>query len=106
MGCNENGLIYALGNGNGLNKDGEGWSLTRYSGTDRGGSDIGNWGAVIRLGKNFSEGNNGIFTFDEVAHTVTINSSVENGTEAAISGANQFAAYALAFEFSKERRKP
>ena len=101
VGCNENGLIYALGNGNGLNKDGEGWSLTRYSGTDRGGSDIGNWGAVIRLGKNFSEGNNGIFTFDEVAHTVTINSSVENGTEAAISGANQFAAYALAFEFSK-----
>ena len=101
VGCNENGLIYALGNGNSLNNDGKGWSLTRYSGKDRGGSDIGNWGAVIRLGKNLSEGNNGIFTFDEVAHTVTINSSVENGTEAAISGANQFAAYALAFEFSK-----
>jgi len=101
VGCNENGLIYALGNGNSLNNDEKGWSLTRYSGKDRGGSDIGNWGAVIRLGKNLSEGNNGIFTFDEVAHTVTINSSVENGTEAAISGANQFAAYALAFEFSK-----
>ena len=101
VGCNENGLIYALGNGNSLNNDGKGWSLTRYSGTDRGGSDIGNWGAVIRLGGNLSEGKDGVFTFNEVAHTVTINSSVENGTEAAISGANQFAAYALAFEFSK-----
>lgn len=101
VGCNKNGLIYALGNGNNLDADGTGWSLARYSGTDRGGSDIGNWGAVIRLGGNLSEGNNGIFTFDEVAHTVTINSSVENGTEADISGANQFAAYALAFEFSK-----
>lgn len=44
VGCNENGLIYALGNGNSLDVDGKGWSLTRYSGTDRGGSDIGNWG--------------------------------------------------------------
>lgn len=101
VGCNENGLIYALGNGNGLDADGKGWSLTRYSGTDRGGSDIGNWGAVIRLGENLSEGEDGVFTFDEDAHTVTINSSVKNGTEADISGANQFAAYALAFEFSK-----
>lgn len=101
VGFNENGLIYALGNGNGLDQGGKGWSLARYSGTDRGGSDIGNWGAVIRLGGNLSEGENGVFTFDEVAHTVTINSSVENGTKADISGANQFAAYALAFEFSK-----
>lgn len=101
VGCNENGLIYALGNGNSLDADGKGWSLTRYSGTDRSGSDIGNWGAVIRLGGNLSEGENGVFTFDEVAHTVTINSSVKNGTEADINGANQFAAYALAFEFSK-----
>ena len=101
VGFNENGLIYALGNGNGLDADGKGWSLTRYSGTDRGGSDIGNWGAVIRLGENLSEGENGVFTFNEEAHTVTINSSVKNKTEAAISGANQFAAYALAFEFSK-----
>lgn len=100
VGCNENGLIYALGNGNGLDEGGKGWSLTRYSGTDRGGSDIGNWGAVIRLGGNLSEGEDGVFTFNEVAHTVTINSSVKNGTEADISGANQFAAYALAFEFS------
>ena len=101
VGCNENGLIYALGNGNGLDADGKGWSLTRYSGTDRGGSDIGNWGAVIRLGGNLSEGKDGVFTFNEEAHTVTINSSVENGTKADINGANQFASYALAFEFSK-----
>lgn len=102
VGFNENGLIYALGNGNGLDAGGKGWSLTRYSGTDRGGSDIGNWGAVIRLGgRNLSEGKDGVFTFNEEAHTVTINSSVENGTEADINGANQFAAYALAFEFSK-----
>lgn len=100
VGCNENGLIYALGNGNSLDIDGKGWSLTRYSGTDRSGSDIGNWGAVIRLGGNLSEGADGVFTFDEDAHTVTINSSVENRTKANINGANQFAAYALAFEFS------
>jgi hypothetical protein len=101
VGFNENGLIYTLGNGNSLDVDGKGWSLTRYFGTDRGGSDIGNWGAVIRLGGNLSEGEDGVFTFDKVAHTVTINSSVKNGIEAAISGTNQFAAYALAFEFSK-----
>ena len=100
VGFNENGLIYALGNGNSLDADGKGWSLTRYSGTDRGGSDIGNWGAVIRLGENLSEGKGGVFTFNEEAHTVTINSSVENETKADINGANQFAAYALAFEFS------
>lgn len=100
VGCNENGLIYALGNGNSLDAGGKGWSLTRYSGTDRSGSDIGNWGAVIRLGGNLSEGADGVFTFDEDAHTVTINSSVENRTKANINGANQFAAYALAFEFS------
>ena len=99
VGFNENGLIYALGNGNGLDANGKGWSLTRYSGTDRGGSDIGNWGAVIRLGGNLSEGENGVFTFDKVAHTVTINSFVENGTKTVINGANQFAAYALTFEF-------
>lgn len=101
VGCNENGLIYALGNGNNLDAGGTGWSLTRYSGTDRGGSDIGNWGAVIRLGGNLSEGADGVFTFDEDAHTVRINSSVENRTKANINGANQFVAYALAFEFSK-----
>ena len=104
VGFNENGLIYALGNGNNLD-DGSGWSLTRYSGEDRGGSDIGNWGSVIRLGTNLSEKintstsetSNSVFTFNETAHTVTIN----NGNETEISNANDFAAYALAFVFAK-----
>ena len=46
VGNNDDGLVYALGNGNGLNADRSGWSLTRYTGADRGGSDIGNWGEV------------------------------------------------------------
>ena len=104
VGFNENGLIYALGNGNNLD-DGSGWSLTRYSGADRGGSDIGNWGSVIRLGKNLSEKintstsetSNSVFTFNETDHTVTIN----NGNEKEISNANDFAAYALAFVYAK-----
>ena len=102
VGFNENGLIYALGNGNNLDSNGSGWSLNRYSGEDRGGSDIGNWGSVIRLGKNLSEKINtstsdSVFTFNETAHTVTIN----NGNETKISNANDFAAYALAFVFAK-----
>ena len=72
VGNNDDGLVYALGNGNGLNADGSGWSLTRYTGADRGGSDIGNWGAVIRLGDQLSEGSNGVFTFDQDAHTVQV----------------------------------
>ena len=104
VGFNENGLIYALGNGNNLD-DGSGWSLTRYSGADRGGSDIGNWGSVIRLGTNLSEKintstsetSNSVFTFNETAHTVTIN----NETGENISDTNAFVAYALAFVFAK-----
>ena len=109
VGFNENGLIYALGNGNNLDSNGSGWSLTRYSGADRGGSDIGNWGSVIRLGTNLSEKintstsetstngtSNSVFTFNETAHTVTIN----NGNETKINNANDFAAYALAFVFA------
>lgn len=103
VGFNENGLIYALGNGNNLD-DGSGWSLTRYSGADRGGSDIGNWGSVIRLGTNLSEKintstsetSNSVFNFNETDHTVTIN----NGNETEIRNANDFAAYALAFVFA------
>ena len=34
VGNNDDGLVYALGNGNGLNEDGSGWSLTRYTGAD------------------------------------------------------------------------
>ena len=110
VGFNENGLIYALGNGNNLDSNGSGWSLTRYSGADRGGSDIGNWGSVIRLGTNLSEKintstsetstnetSNSVFIFNETDHTVTIN----NGNETEISNANDFAAYALAFVFAK-----
>lgn len=94
VGNNGNGLVYATGNGNSLAEDGTGWSLTRYSGTDRSGSDIGNWGGVVRLGENLTEG--GAFTFDTAAHTVTVN----NGTGAAISNTNDFVAYALAFDLS------
>lgn len=96
VGNNGNGLVYATGNGNSLAADGTGWSLTRYSGTDRSGSDIGNWGGVVRLGKNLTEGTDGAFTFDTAAHTVTVN----NGTGAAISNTNDFVAYALAFDLS------
>lgn len=97
VGNNDDGLVYALGNGNGLNEDGSGWSLTRYTGADRGGSDIGNWGAVVRLGDKLSEGSNGVFTFDQAAHTV----QVHNGNGSELGSANAFAAYALAFDLSK-----
>lgn len=97
VGNNDDGLVYALGNGNGLNADGSGWSLTRYTGADRGGSDIGNWGAVIRLGDQLSEGSNGVFTFDQDAHTV----QVRNGNGSGLGSANAFAAYVLAFDLSK-----
>lgn len=97
VGNNDDGLVYAPGNGNGLNADGSGWSLTRYTGADRSGSDIGNWGAVIRLGDQLSEGSNGVFTFDGDAHTV----QVHNGTGSELGSANAFAAYVLAFDLSK-----
>ncbi len=97
VGNNDDGLVYALGHGNGLNAEGSGWSLTRYSEADRGGSDIGNWGAVVRLGDKLSEGNGGVVTFDQDAHTV----QVQNGTGSEISSANAFAAYVLAFDLSK-----
>lgn len=98
VGNNGDGLVYATGNGNSLADDGTGWSLTRYSGADRSGSDIGNWGAVVRLGENLTEGTDGAFTFDTAAHTVTVN----NGTGAAISSTNDFVAYALAFDLSNK----
>ena len=97
VGNNDDGLVYALGNGNGPNEDGSGWSLTRYTGADRGGSDIGNWGAVVRLGDKLSEGDNGVFAFDKDAHTV----QVHNGTRSELGSANAFAAYVLAFDLSK-----
>ena len=96
VGNNGNGLVYATGNGNSLVEDVTGWSLTRYSGTDRSGSDIGNWGAVVRLGSNLTEGTDGAFTFDAAAHIVTVN----NGTGTDINNTNAFVAYALAFDIS------
>ena len=80
-----------------MNADRSGWSLTRYTGANRGGSDIGNWGAVVRLGTNLAEGNDGVFTFDQDAHTVQVN----NGTGSELGSANAFAAYVLAFDLSK-----
>lgn len=97
VGNNDDGLVYALGDGNGLKTDGSGWSFTRYTVADRSGSDIGNWGAVIRLGDQLSEGSNGVFTFDGDAHTV----QVHNGTGSELGSANAFAAYVLAFDLSK-----
>jgi hypothetical protein len=96
VGNNGNGLAYALGNGNALSKNGAGWSLIRYNGTDRSGSDIGNWGAVVRLGINLTEANDGALTFDQQAHTVTVN----NGVDGTIKDTNAFAAYVLAFDLS------
>ena len=96
VGNNENGLIYAVGDGNALAADGNGWSLVRYNGADRGGSDIGNWGAVVRLGGNLTDGGTGVLSFDPNTHTVTVHS----GTGADIKDANGFAAYALAFDIS------
>ena len=96
VGNNGNGLVYATGNGNDLSASGEGWKLIRYSGQYRSSSDIGNWGAVVRLGGNLTEGLDGVLSLDETTHTVKVNSG--NGTE--ISNANAFAAYALAFDLS------
>ena len=97
VGNNGNGLVYALGNGNALaENNGTGWSLIRYNGADRSGSDIGNWGAVVRLGDKLTEGDGGVLTFNQQAHTVTVN----NGTGENISDVNAFAAYAMAFDLS------
>ena len=96
VGNNENGLVYATGNGSSLSDSGEGWKLIRYSGQDRSGSDIGNWGAVVRLGGKLTESSDGVLYFDTTAHTVKIN----NGAGTDINNANAFAAYALAFDLS------
>ncbi len=97
VGNNENGLVYATGNGSGLYESNEGWKLIRYSDQDRSGSDIGNWGAVVRLGEKLTEGTDGVLSFAADAHTVKVN----NGTGTNIKDANAFAAYALAFDLSK-----
>ena len=94
VGNNGNGLVYALGNA--LSENGARWSLIRYNGADRSGSDIGNWGAVVRLGDKLTEDGGGALTFDQKAHTVTVN----NGNDGTIKDTNAFAAYALAFDLS------
>ena len=96
VGNNENGLVYATGNGSSLSDSGEGWKIIRYSGQDRSGSDIGNWGAVVRLGGNLKESSDGVIDFDATAHTVKIN----NGAGTDVNNANAFAAYVLAFNLS------
>ena len=96
VGNNENGLVYATGNGSSLPDSGEGWKLIRYSDQDRSGSDIGNWGAVVRLGGKLTESLDGVLYFDTTVHTVKIN----NGAGMDINNANAFAAYALAFDLS------
>ena len=72
VGNNGNGLVYATGNGISLSDSGEGWELIRYSDQDRSGSDIGNWGAVVRLGGKLTEGMDGVLFFDTTAHTVEV----------------------------------
>lgn len=94
VGNNGNGLVYALGNA--LSENGAIWSLIRYNGADRSGSDIGNWGAVVRLGDKLTEAGGGALTFDQKVHTVTVN----NGNDGTIKDTNAFAAYALAFDLS------
>lgn len=98
VGNNGNGLVYALGDRNALSENGTGWSLIRYNGADRSGSDIGNWGAVVRLGTNLTEDANGVLTFNQQAHTVTVNNGT--GENVNINNTNAFAAYALAFDLS------
>lgn len=98
VGNNGNGLVYALGDRNALSENGTGWSLIRYNGADRSGSDIGNWGAVVRLGTNLTEADDGALTFDQQAHTVTVNNGT--GENVNINNTNAFAAYALAFDLS------
>ncbi|MGM9584885.1 MAG: hypothetical protein ACI3V1_05010 [Faecousia sp.] len=97
VGNNGNGLVYATGSGNDSS-----WMLKRYSGTDRSGSDIGNWGEVVRLGGTLTEGDGGLLTFDSNAHTVT----VHNGNGSNIASTQDFAAYALAFNLDSNTNYP
>lgn len=109
VGKNGDGLVYAVGTGNSLNADGTGWLLKRYSAPEA--SDIGNWGAVVRLnGSDLKESiisdattqgdDNTLFEFDREQHTITICGNPKNTFT--ISNKRDFAAYALAFAFSTE----
>ena len=105
VGNNNNGLVYATGTGNNGLTDGSGWTLKRYTGSDRNGSDIGNWGEVIRVdGSNLTEGNNGLLDFDSVNHKVSINvpavGNQNNEQTASLGSTSDFAAYSLAFNLN------
>lgn len=116
IGVNDHGIIYAYGDGNG-NYGGaanaNAWTLKRYTGTDRMGSDIGNWGEVIRLdGETLTEGDGtsatDLFAFSKATHTVTVKSSF--GTSSAntctIANTRDFAAYSIAFDSYSDNKYP
>lgn len=101
VGKNGNGLVYAVGDGSG-NYGGQAsedaWTLKRYNNSSRSGSDIGNWGEVVRLdGTNLTEGDSGLLKFDSNAHTVTVQGATVNETAVTLTSTRDFAAYALAF---------
>lgn len=111
VGKNGDGLVYATGKGT----TGSDWGLKRYddsaadNNNKRSGSDIGNWGEVVRLdGTKLTEGETGLFTFDESVHTVTVNvpgitnsgEGEEKNQSGTLSNTSDFVAYALAFDIS------
>lgn len=101
VGNNGNGLVYATGTGSDNSSD-NGWTLKRYTGTGRSGSDIGNWGEVVRLSGTLTEGDGGLLTFDSDAHTVTVKELTvgETTKTVTLSSVQDFAAYALAFNLN------
>ena len=110
VGNNGHGIVYAVGDGNGNygeSTQNDAWTLKRYNNASRNGSDIGNWGEVVRLdGKNLTECMAGgtvtdtdLFIFNQTDHTVTVNSNLGNSADNSytIMNIRDFAAYALAF---------
>ena len=80
VGFNTNGLVYAF----------ESWTGTDTTSI----SNIGNWGDIIRLSKNFGAGDT-LFKFDNNTHLIT----VMNGDPESIGTAEALAGYALAFDY-------
>lgn len=105
VGNNGNGLVYATGTGSDIN-----WTLKRYSGANRSGSDIGNWGEVVRLdGSTLKEatgtGEDALFVFDQANHTVTVQGvTVNEMNTVTLTNTRDFAAYALAFNLNSGDR--
>ena len=108
VGNNGNGLVYAVGSGNSFDENGNGWVLKRYNDSIRSGSDIGNWGEVVRLdGTTLKEtmgtDESALFVFDQANHSVTVQgATVDSTTDPStntviLEGIRDFAAYALAF---------